>query len=369
LSAHDENFPFTEPQNILIFRLGNLGDNVVALPAFHAIRNAFPESHISLLCPEMGKLGFVPASEVVKMTGLCDDILLYSLRSQNDGDSLSTPSLIFKLRIRKFECLFYLPTPQRTTLQIWRDHIFFKLCGIPAIVGPRKASNCYPRDGTGRLKPVLREGDRLCTILSNAGIPVSRELGPESRALIPVDPEVVTQMDNYLQINGLKSDHILIAICPGSKMPAKMWPLERFIEVGKQLLSRFNVMPIVLGSPSERGLGQQLVETWRVGINGAGTFTLRQAAECLRRCALYIGNDTGTMHLAAAVSTPCLAIFSGRDSPGRWEPSGDGHIVLRTWTECEGCMRKECPVSGHPCLSNTSVGKVVESASRILADR
>jgi ADP-heptose:LPS heptosyltransferase len=79
----------------------------------------------------------------------------------------------------------------------------------------------------------------------------------------------------------------------------------------------------------------------------------------LERCALYVGNDTGTMHLAASVGTPCVAIFSARDNPGKWEPTGPGHIVLRHEVPCAGCMLETCVDNDLECLKAISVDEVL----------
>ena len=103
-----------------------------------------------------------------------------------------------------------------------------------------------------------------------------------------------------------------IAIAPGSKMPAKIWPSERFAVVVSRLIEQFDVWPIVVGGTEDRVVGEELLRAWGRGYVAAGELSLRASAAALSRCRLYLGNDTGAMHLAVAVRVPCIAVFSAR---------------------------------------------------------
>jgi ADP-heptose:LPS heptosyltransferase len=143
------------------------------------------------------------------------------------------------------------------------------------------------------------------------------------------------------QKNG-NDNRTLVAFAPGSKMQSKRWSLVKFAQVGKKLVSKYDVMPIVFGGPEDVELGQTLIKSWGCGYNAAGALNVREAAEALRRCAFYVGNDTGTMHLAASMGTPCAALFSARDNEGKWHPYGEGHLVFRERINCQGCMLEYC---------------------------
>jgi ADP-heptose:LPS heptosyltransferase len=90
-------------------------------------------------------------------------------------------------------------------------------------------------------------------------------------------------------------------------------------------------------------------------VNLAGALSVPGSAAVLEQCDAYLGNDTGVMHLAASVGTPCVAIFSARDFPGLWEPMGSGHRILRHETDCAGCMLVECKAERMRCL--TAIGR------------
>jgi len=115
-------------------------------------------------------------------------------------------------------------------------------------------------------------------------------------------------------------------------------------------------------------MGQKLITAWGRGHNAAGALGLRPAIAALKRCVFYLGNDTGTMHMAASVDIPCVAIFSSRDRPGLWYPQGTGHKVLRTNIDCEGCGLTECLDRKNECLTRITVQQVIEACESVMLE-
>ena len=98
-------------------------------------------------------------------------------------------------------------------------------------------------------------------------------------------------------------------------------------------------------------IGDWLLERWGRGYNAAGALGIRSGLAAMKQCRFFIGNDTGTMHMAAAVGLPCVAVFSARGTvPGLWYPLGQGHQVFRTTIDCEGCGLVECLERGNECI-------------------
>ena len=156
-----------------------------------------------------------------------------------------------------------------------------------------------------------------------------------------------------------------VAFGPGSKMPCKKWPVERFAEVGRFLTDK-GMFPVIFGGPQDRKLADSLLKNWNgMGLNLCGV-SIAESAEGLRRCAFYVGNDTGTMHLAATVGLKCVAIFSARDAPGRWHPIGTGHIILRGQVPCEGCMLTRCNKEVTECLDMIRVEHVTVAIEELI---
>jgi ADP-heptose:LPS heptosyltransferase len=152
-------------------------------------------------------------------------------------------------------------------------------------------------------------------------------------------------------------------------MPAKRWPEERFAEVVAKLIEDFDIWPVVLGAEEDREMGERLLRTWGRGYNAAGALSLRGAAAVLSHCAMFLGNDTGTMHLAAAVGVPCVAVFSARTYPGAWNPYNVPSRVFRSQIECEGCLLVECVERQNECLKRIAVEPVITACEEILQQK
>jgi len=349
-------------RKILVFRLGHLGDTLIALPALHVIRTTFPHAKISLLSnlyPSPERI----APDQVLPKGLIDDWIRYE-SSDTGGGLVEMGRLFFVLRRKKFDTLVYLAPRIRSTSDIRRDLFFFRAAGITDVIG-HLGFESLPTQVDGRLPEVLQEADHLLNRLSVSGIPV-----PESgkgKINVAVTESEQRQADAWLSQRVTRDGfRQLVAVGPGSKWPSKVWPEHRFVEIGHRLIS-VGLLPVVFGGAEDRQLGTRLISSWGSGINAAGELSIRLAAAALLRCQFYVGNDPGTMHLAAAVNTKCVAIMSALDWPGHWNPYGNGHVVLRRSVPCEGCLLKTCDAEGMRCLREISVHEVWRACEKLIA--
>src|SRR5204863_5210250 len=132
----------------------------------------------------------------------------------------------------------------------------------------------------------------------------------------------------------------------------------RYEEVVRRLIGQFDSWPVIFGGSEDKGLGDAMLQTWGRGYNAAGALGLRPSAAAIGRCAMYLGNDTGTMHLAAAASVPCVAIFCSHYYPGWWYPLGNNHKVFRTAIDCELCELQVCIEKKMECILSISMDEV-----------
>ncbi len=333
-------------KRILVFHIGHIGDTLMILPSLWLLREALPSASFFLLSDKVIGQKFTPSTAIFENTDFFKRCLYFFKLANGKVLHLLSMLLLFPvLWMLRFDAVAYLVPSNRTKHQIRRDALYFKLMGIKN----RWGLNFQTTDvtsGTPEYQMIL---NRLY-----ADDFVSRRLSMD----LMLSQQERNQVDRWLQQNsGLPKDALIIGFGPGSKMSSKQWPLTRFYRVGKQLINEFSIFPIVFGGKDDAECGKQLVQRWGRGLNGAGALSVRQSAELLRRCHIYVGNDTGTMHLAAAVGTPCVAIFSARDIPGKWAPFGDNHIVLRASVECELCKLQTC--SHITCLKNIHTDQVL----------
>jgi len=347
-------------QRILVFRIGELGDTIVSLPALRAIRENFPSAHIALLGNIDSKARNVDARAVLPSKGLIDDWISYEARESLIGSF----RLLKTLRRSRYDLVVYLAPRIRRARDTRRDLFFFRLAGVKRILGAR-GFEPLPRSPSGATLPVVQETDHLLQRLSLDGIVVP----PPNKAKIDLalTDEERDSAREWLSRN-VPPDKILVGVGPGSKWPSKIWPEERFAAFGQSLIAQQNVFPLVLGSTEDRALGERLLHAWGKGANAAGVLRVREAAAALASCRAYVGNDTGTMHLAAAVGTPCVVVMSALDWPGHWNPYGSGHIVLRRSVPCEGCLLRVCYKEQMRCLREISVDEVVRATKKVLSN-
>jgi len=335
----------------------------MALPAMWAMRRYFPKAFMALLYDQHPGRNYPLALSTLPERGLFDEF--FSYQANQDGAAWGKIiRVVPQIRRRRFDTLVYLAPRFRSKRQIWRDLVFFRLAGIKRFIGCRGMITFEKLAAEKPLPYLDHEADHLLSRLGRSGIPVPSP-GQGCMDLLLTEAEVDQAKDWLTNHLGPNEPRMLIGMGVGSKFPEKVWPRERFAQLGRYLIDQLGGVPVILGGPEDRELGDSLINEWRAGANAAGELTVRQAAAALSFCRLYVGNDTGPMHLAAAVGTRCVGIFSARDFPGSWYPYGPDHLVLRAKVACEGCKLIGCH-HDLACLKLISVGDVVKACDKAL---
>jgi ADP-heptose:LPS heptosyltransferase len=356
------------PERLLVFRIGQLGDTVVALPALWVLRRAFPQAHITLLCDRHPHGRFVLAADLLRGSGVVDEFVSYVVDGSRFGRWLRPVrmlALLTRLRRAGHDTLAYLAPSTRHAPDVERDRKFFRAAGIRRFLGMTGFAPLPVKQPGQPLGSTAAEADLLLARLAADGLAVPP---PGTGSLdLGIGPAEEAEVAAWLGALPGDGNRRWLGVGPGSKMPAKRWPEERFQQVTRELVKSHNVWPVVFGGPEDRAVGDRLVAAAGRGHNAAGRLGLRGSVAALRRCALYVGNDTGTMHLAAAAGTPCVAIFSAREWPGMWFPYGVPQTVLRKQIECEGCTLIECQTHANECLNHISAPEVMAACQRQFA--
>ncbi len=354
------------PQRVLVFHVGSLGDTLVALPSFWAVRDAFPQARRVMLTKRPARDAIPVGRDILEGSGLFDDYLLYEGDHHAYGRNpprwrkwLGALNLIRKLRAGRFDLAVYLAPSTRDAVQVRRDQLFFRLAGIRRVIGSQT-----PEDPGG--SGAVLEAERvLLRLVGTLVQPAALKRARRDLALTSADHCAI---DRWLADRPRAPSDAgpWVAFAPGSNLQSKLWPEDRFVAAGQALIERFGIWPVVVGGPEDTELADRLVHAWGRGVSAAGVLPVRQSAALLERCRLFVGNDTGTMHLAAACDVPCIALFSARDVPGKWEPMGEGHRVLRKQVPCAGCMLVRCDANDRLCMRLISVDEVVAAAAALL---
>jgi asparagine synthase (glutamine-hydrolysing) len=349
-----------QSKTILIFRTGQLGDTLVAMPAIHAVRQKYPNHRLVLLTDQHpDRKYYISSWNVLEPTGWFDDVIFYNPDSALQNIIHKMYYLSPKLRHLAPEYVFNL-APERSAWQNSRDRFFFQhIIGVKnykhygAYIKPKKKSN-------GTLPYIDPEWKRL--------LQITEQESQDNKFSLKIPDNEREKAGKIIEEMHAGQEKIFLALSPGSKRSTTKWPTERFAELGKLLIENYDKLELlVLGGKDDIETGEKLCSIWnKKGHNLAGRLSVYGSAAVIEHCVAFVGNDTGTMHLAAMVGKPCVAIFSARNYPGQWEPYGNNHLILRHETECAGCKLEVCDKYNNKCLKLITVDEVFEAAKKIL---
>ena len=357
-------------KRVLIYRLGSLGDTVVALPGFHLVARAFPDAERRLLTnfPVAGKAP--PAAAILEGTGTVHGYFRYSAGTRSWRELLR---LWWEIVRWGPDALVYLG-PARGLESTRRDARFFRMCGIGRMIGvplteERQQNRMAPDPELG-YETEEYEARRLARNLAELGD--ARVDDPASWDLRLTDAERAKAAEVLAPAGGRP----VLALSIGTKVQANEWGDQRWHELLTRLAQSYPEYALVVtGAESDRAASDRVAEGWRrraeVGtcgpvLNLCGSLTPRESAAVFAQAKLYMGHDSGPMHLAAAVGTPCVAVFSARGKPRRWFPFGQGHRVLYRRVDCWGCGLETCVVQAKKCIYSIAVDEVMREVEAVL---
>jgi len=323
--------------NILIFSFSHIGDAVLSTAVIEPLQEHFPDSRVSILVGPK-------AQEIFRGDDRISEIIIYDNRGLHAGFN-GKLRLIKELRARRFDLVVDLRD------SLWSRFIGGTRWGVPS---SRRLKTRYRK---------LHAVDRYLDILGARDVKF-RDAAPGIRVL-DFERQAAS---NFLSRKGVADYDMLIGIHLGGGWPYKLWPVERFAALGDLVSRNYGAKVLVFAGPDEESLQRDMFESMEflpILVKDVG---LRELAALINQCRLYIGNDTGPMHMAAAVGTRVIAIFGPTDAD-RTGPYGSEHIVISEEIDCSpchpgrrpgGCKRGSCLAM--EAVSFEQVAEVVESA-------
>jgi heptosyltransferase-3 len=306
-------------ETIIIFRIGSLGDTVVALPCFHQIARSFPNSRRILVSNMPISKKAASVESILDRSGLIDGVIPFPAAPRKGRDFLK---LRERVRENKPSALIYIA--DRGLISTVRDICFFRTCGIRRIIGASYSRDLrLPRidPETGYLE---REAARLARCLS---------------ALGPIDLDDPELWDLHLQVDeiAVAERHLaalkrseFIAVSIGGKAKIKDWGDENWTSLLRLLsVQHSNLALVFFGAADEFDRSARLAAVWPgQTANLCGVLRPRESAAAMKNAMLFVGHDNGPMHLAAAVGVPCVGLFGNFNRPKWWHPIGQGHCII-----------------------------------------
>ena len=313
---------------ILVIKLRAIGDVVMSTAVIPNLRHAFPSAEIDFLVDHQ-------ALDAVKGHPHLNRVLaLPRIRRRGSRKSRSFRemiSLVYQLRKRHYDMVFDLYGNPRSALLAWMTH-------APIRVGFdfRGRRWLYTR----RIPPrgdFVHEVEFNLDALSGMGIPIV-----ERNPMFPLSDGDLTFIDNWIQKSNLRgAKRIGFHVWGG--WPAKRWGLDRFAHLADRLIESWNVDIVLLWGPGEKQAADSVMEQMSHPARLAPETTLKQLGALIQRCDLVIANDSGPMHIAAALGTPVVGIY-GPTKARLQGPYGSGHrAVYKKDLECLGCNKQSCP--------------------------
>ena len=361
LPVHRGALPSSDPKTVLIYRFGSLGDTVVALPCFHLIARIFPSAKRILLTNLPVDPRAPSAAQVLNGSGLVDDYLAYPLKAHG---LRALKELRRAVRQMRPDMLIYLPSGVRRSFsRVLREVAFFRFCGIGRMVGVPFSRGLRQNRWLADKELYESEASRLSRCLSSLGETHLNERSSWDLCLTDNEALVAARL-----LESWPGSNSFFAVSVGTKMQAKDWGVENWRTMLGQLQPMFPQYGMVLlGSAEERAASELASANWAgPRLNLCGRLTPRESAALLQHASVFIGHDSGPMHLASAVGISTVAIFAAREKPGVWFPNGDKHTVIYHLTPCAGCQLTVCIKNGKQCISSITVDEVLGAVAKLL---
>ena len=331
------------PKRILVVKLDHLGDVILATPAFSNLRQAYPNAELHALT---GRWSRVVLERHPDVRSIFDYNSPAFSRTGQSTTLKQAFQLYRELHRQKYDLIIELRGDWRTT--------WFSLLQLTPHRLSRAALQIENKLGRSRFNGT-HETIRNLDVLRHAGIPTSIQT-----ATFSVTTADGKWASDFLATYKIDKQCPLIAIHPGSPIPLKRWLPERYAELADWLIARKGTQVLFVGVKDELPIIteiQQLMQ--RASINIVGKTTLTQLASILHSCNVFIGNDSGPMHLAAAVGTPTIGLY-GPGDPTRFAPIGVACQTIRRKLDCPPCLGTTCRFGKDGCMSQIQVTDVIQ---------
>src|SRR3989338_2821854 len=336
-------------KNILILNLTRMGDLLQTTPLIAGLKEKYPASKITLLANNN-------FADICNDIPFIDELHTFDIKQFAPKKTGDEPSLLLiynyleglvdNMKEKKFDTVINLSHSKLSA-------IFTSLLNIPDVRG--LTSTDYGHR-------VIRHPwlNYFCNIIFNRNYNrfnlvdmymKSGDVQPFSKRLfLNVSEDSERFADEFLKKNGVSDRDILIGFQPASSRPDRRWSSDSFSKLGLELVRKYGAKIIIFGVPSEKGVGDEIQSKMdnplnpplikgevKGVINAAGKTSVRELSALLKRCHLLVTNDTGTMHVAAAVRTKVVALFFAHALVHETGPYGEGHIILQADIPCSPC--------------------------------
>lgn len=345
-----------DPRTILLIQLDHLGDAIVSTGMFPALRRRYANASIEVLAGPWNREVFEALPEVDRV-----HVSRLNRFAQNSrlGWTLATLWWGWRLRRRKVDLVIDVRGEFPHALIAW-------LSGAQRRLGWNSGGGGFLLTDSPRFVPDRPETESRLALLAELGI---RPSGGENwRPMFPVNERPAKSVDRRLASlcpDG-STDGPLLVVHVGAGTPAKRWPAKHWRELIGRVVVELDAKVVLVGGPGDSAIARQVLQDriWPIVGDWTGELDVSELAALIQRADLLVGCDSGPAHLAAAVGTPVVVLFSGTNNPRQWQPRGDRVTVVRHPVDCSPCHRRKCAFAEHPCMARIAPGVVAEAVGR-----
>jgi heptosyltransferase-2 len=326
-----------------------IGDAVMSEPALSSLRGHYQDAEITLLVK--------PAiASLLKGHPALDRIMVYEDRGKHAGLA-GKWALAGELRRQRFDLAILFQNAFEAALLTF-------VAGIPRRYG-------YATDGRSLLlsDPIARPNRATIGHQVDYYLNLLKPIGISGQAAQPrlfLAEQEEREMARRLAEAGVAEADAICGVNPGSTYGgAKRWLPERFAETANRLARDYGCRIVIVGAPGEEALGHAIADRMEgKPLVLSGQTSIRELMAVIKRCRLFLTNDTGPMHMAASFGVPIVAVFGATDHRAT-SPLGADHVIVRHPVDCAPCLLRECPID-HRCMTRVTVDDVYQAAARQL---
>lgn len=337
----------TSMTNILVIKLRYIGDVLLATPVLRALRDWFPHARLTMAVNE-------GTEDVLKWNPDLDEVLVV-----DRGGLVQQIRFLREVRRRRFDCVIDLTDGDRSAM-------LSRLSGAPVRIGfneERRWRGLLYTSVAQTRSDVIHRMERDLEAVRILGI--EPKVSPLVLHTSHQDDEDAALLLGEAGL-GANSPRPLVMLHPGARYWFKAWPAERFATLADRLTDAYGCRVLVGGDANDREMAHAIRARARSApALLAGHTTLLQFAAVLKRCALFVGNDNGPMHMAAALGTPVIGLF-GPSDPSVWGPRGRKVEVLYKGLDCRRCFHPTCTRGDQNCMHLITVDEVFMAAGCLL---
>lgn len=329
---------------ILLTRTDRLGDVMLTTPLFSAIKEKFPSAYLAVMVLPQNR-------QLVEGNPYVDDVIVYDKRGEQKK---WWQHMLFcvGMQFRHFDIALHVHPTNRM-------HLLSFMARIPVRIGYNKKMSFLlsRRVPAVKNKGEKHEAEYTFDIVKYLGIDCPREI----RMDFPVSDGDVHAFDALLEQEGITLSSHVCVINPGASCPSKIWSAKRFALLAEGLIRRFKVDVIIVGDSATKPIAHEMKNSLADAvIDLTGKLDLKMLGVLFSRVKFLISNDTGPVHIAAALGTPVIALFGRSDqglSPKRWGPIGEKSFYIHKPENCHPCLAHNCE-KNFQCLSNIYVDDI-----------